>query len=192
MIAEVENFLDDETFTKFRNFASIIDEQIETESVKTNWFNVTNGEFGVETRLQTEGSFKKSCMVLDYHFELDEDLQDEIYKELRSFETTHKDKIDSIGRLMVYDEFNSKIMRTEFQYTDTNKTHQTHTHAEALVGTVYISPDAAKGTTFFEPETVLEWQPNKCVFQGAGVPHTFENDLSSTKRFTLNFFVRKW
>lgn len=183
---EVENFLDQNTFNKFLHLSEQVDKISTTPCIKTNWYYDTDGEHGVSTRFFESGPSNNTELNSDF----DNDLQFEIYSALKSFLGNYKDKIQEVGKNIVVPNFKINHIKSEFQYTDVLKAHKKHRHNEDLIGTIYISPEIAKGTVFLQKETyVVPWKPNKCSFHTKDIIHFFENDMENCKRFTINFFV---
>lgn len=190
MILIKDNFLHLLDLEEFKIFAEQIDAEETTKCIKANWYWLSTGDHGFEIRLNKEDGFANSSIVEKYHFELDTDLQDDIYRMLEEFFRDYKPSIDEVGRQLVSPEFDAGLTRVEFQYTDKKQKHSTHAHSEALAGTIYVHPTESKGTIFVEPENVIDWSVNRCVFQTSQTFHYFENRSEDNKRFTINFFVR--
>ena len=189
---EIDDFLDQEDFSKLCELAEKIDTIPTTSCVKNNWYYTTDGKYGNLIRFCEPNIANKSFSEQIFNPDFEESFQNNIYDTVKNCLEKYRDKIEQVGKSMVSSDFKLGHVKMELQYTDVLRTHHPHQHHEDLNGTVYIFPKVAKGTIFLENgEDVVSWKPNKCCFHTKNILHVFENDIDTHKRFTLNFFATR-
>ena len=192
---EIDEFLDQEDFSKLCELAKKIDTTSTTSCLKNNWYYTTDGKYGNIIRFcapKPNKTMPISTSEQEFNPDFEESFQNKIYSILENFLEKYRDKIDQVGKSMVSSDFKLGHVKMELQYTDALRTHHPHQHHEDLNGTVYIFPKVAKGTIFLEnEEDVVSWKPNKCCLHTKNILHVFENDIDTHKRFTLNFFATR-
>lgn len=81
-----------------------------------------------------------------------------------------------------------------FAITPANFVHDIHTEApfKIMSAVLYLGPEENRGTRLYksldEPPVEIEWKPNR-LFVFCGYDHTFHDYLSSSVRYTYNYFL---
>lgn len=185
MIA-VRDVLSEDLYSQFVEYATAFSALHMPAFLKTNW--------SVDLRknyVKREATIRNTTgqhITRHYNEGIEKAVQDKIYASLFSFIKELWPLYTKAGKDLIDTEFNIGTIKAEFQIVNPKQVFHKHKHSTELNSSVYLWPNEAKGTVFYDPDFTVEWKPNSAmIFQNEW--HSFQNDSEEDRRFTINTFI---
>jgi hypothetical protein len=183
---DVDNILSEDLYGQFVEYAETINKLDLAFFQKTNW-NVSLKPNYVHTEAHTRQPDGQH-VAHRYREDVDKALQDRIYQSLFAYVKELWPAYTRVGRALVGRDFRIGTIKAEFQVVNPQQVFHKHKHSTELNSSVYLWPNEAKGTVFYDPDLTVEWKPNSAmIFKNEW--HSFQNDSEEDRRFTINTFI---
>lgn len=187
---EVENFLDEDLFTTFKDLAEKVNEFKFYCPKKLNFVVRKESDDTVNSLVKTRWGSSGDSPTETFHYliELEESVQDKIFDALKELQKKYFHAYEDYGKKLTDNNFKIDTFQTDFQFLEADTLIGSHVHHKGVSSVIYVHPRESKGTIF--DDKVVDWKPNKAIMFTQET-HSFMNTSSSVKRVNINIFINQ-